>query len=73
MLLSNLLSSFGGRGVVRSSRRSFTRFVFVACFRSHVAASCFARCVCGAVAPCARGVVVRRSGAGWSVSVPVVL
>jgi hypothetical protein len=73
MSLSHLLSSFGGRGVVRSSSRSFSGFVFVACFRSFVAARTFAACVLPALPPCARGVVVRRSGAGWSVSVPVVL
>ncbi|MCP4283905.1 MAG: hypothetical protein GY792_05575 [Gammaproteobacteria bacterium] len=54
---------------VRSSRRSFSGSVVCAVFASWSAAAAFGRIWAGRVGI---GCAVRRSGAGWSVSVPVV-
>ena len=56
---------------VRASSRSLSGFVLVASFRSCAAASAFARRWAVRLPAACRGCAVRRSGASWSVSVPV--
>lgn len=69
--VSSLLSSVGGCGFIRPSRRSLSGFVFVALFRSAPAAHCFALLWARALPVVCRGVVVRRVAGGFAVSVPV--
>lgn len=58
--------------LVRESVRSLSGWVLVAEFGSSAVAAAFARRWAGRLPVQCRGCVVRRSGAFWAVSVPVV-